>query len=161
MESYHKGNADAKPSVLTYSTLLNACAYTRGTSEDRAAAFQIARSCMKDLLGGSDNGSGSGESPNNIVFGTFLLACSNLLPPSPERDRWIASSFRECIRLGVVDTKVVLIVRRSASPELVRTLLDGTGLAERGSSVSFESLPEDWRCNVVRSHRAPSRRRVG
>ena len=47
INSYNNGNLQAKPSVITYSAIMNACAYTKGSKVDRREAFRIAQSCLK------------------------------------------------------------------------------------------------------------------
>ena len=66
-EDYRSGrNRQAKPSALTYSTILNAAAYTRRSPGDQAEAFRIARSCFRDAF--------PLEDANGVEFAIFLLA---------------------------------------------------------------------------------------
>lgn len=133
LENYHSGsNRDCKPSVMTYSTVLNACAYTTGTRDDRDEAFHIARTCLKELL------SSDTENPNCVAFSTFLLACARLVPRGPDRDMLTESVFRECCKQGQVDELVIRNLRTAASHELFAKML-GRG------NVSWRSLPDEWK----------------
>lgn len=143
IESYHRGNGDAKPSLRTYATLLNACAYTEGGNQkDNAAAFKVARRCFKEGLGGNNG------QPNSIFFSLFLMSCLNLVPPGTKRDQLVASVFDECCKRGLVDTKIVLEIRRS-SPSLRQQLLQGSNL-ENGT-FQLNDIPMQWRSNVRRT----------
>ena len=137
LQDYRSGrNRQAKPSALTYSTILNAAAYTRGSPSDQAEAFRIARSCFRDAL--------SLEDANGVEFGMFLLACARLSPPGAERDVLVESVFIECCRRGLVNELVLRNVHNAASPRLQRKLL-----GRPARDVVYEMLPKEWKCNVV------------
>ena len=137
LEDYRSGrNRQAKPSALTYSTILNAAAYTRGSQRDQAEAFRIARSCFRDAL--------SLEDANGVEFAMFLLACARLSPPGAERDVLVESVFVECCRRGLVNELVLRNVHNAASPRLQRKLL-----GRPARDVAYEMLPKEWKCNVV------------
>jgi hypothetical protein len=66
IDSYHKGNGDAKPSPQTYGTVLNACAYADNDNEkDKVAAFKTARQCFKEIINRSNG------QPNSMAFLLF------------------------------------------------------------------------------------------
>jgi len=136
LEDYRSGrNLQAKPSALTYSTILNACAYTRGSARDQAEAFRIARTCFRDVL--------SLEQTNGVEFAMFLLACARLSPPGAERDTLVGSVFEECCRRGLVNELVLRNVHNAASPGLQRKIL-----GQHARDMSYANLPEEWKCNV-------------
>jgi hypothetical protein len=139
IEAHEKGMVKDLPNVKTYSFLLNACAYTRGTREEKMPAFKIARGALKKILE-------IDEGVNQLHFSTFLLACSNLMPPGENRDILMTSVFDECCKRGLVDVKVILNIRRSLSPIRKVEALRGTNLAI--GNVSFDDLPTEWRCNA-------------
>ena len=148
-ESYQKGNKDIKPSIRSYSAVLNACAYTATTSQqttisnkDKATTFKIARRCFKEIL------SGHHGQPNSMSFSQFILSCLTLVGPGTKRDQLIASVFEECCKQGLVDIKIVLEIRRS-SPVLRKQLLErGGGANLVGGVIKMEDIPMEWRRNV-------------
>ena len=143
LDDYRSGrNRQTKPSALTYSTILNACAYTRGSARDRAEAFRIARACFRDVL--------SLKETNGVEFAMFLLACARLSTPGAERDALVRSVFEECCRRGLVNQLVLRNVRNAASPRLQRELL-----GRPARDIAYGDLPEEWTSNVQ------SRRRGG
>ncbi len=140
IDSYHKGNGDAKPSPRTYGTILNACAYTDSDNKkDKAAAFKIARRCFKEIINGSNG------QPNSMAFSLFLSACLKLVPPGTKRDQLIASVFDECCKQGMVDVGVINNIRRS-SPHLRKQLLHNANL-ENGF-IKINNIPKQWRSNL-------------
>jgi hypothetical protein len=141
MENPIPGMSIIKPSVITFSTVMNACAHTKGTTEECSEAFQIARSCMKEVL------SKKYGQPNNIVFGTFLFSCTKLVKAGTERDRLIASVFKECCKLGLVDEKTYLNVKRALSRDSWELLVHDTN-KPRVRNMTFNEIPEEWRINV-------------
>ena len=142
LHEYESGrNRDAKPSVMTYSTVLNSCAYTRGSSDNRREAFQIARACLRDVLS-------MGGANSSVPFSMFLLTCARLAPRGAERDVLVESVFKECCRRGVVDELVVRNLRSAASPALLSKLL-----GRAGRDVAHAELPQDWKCNLEKRRR--------
>ncbi len=142
MENPPHGRSIIKPSIITFSTVLNACAHTKGTPEECSEAFQIARSCMKEVL------SQKYGQPNNIIFGTFLFACTKLVTAGPERDHLIASVFNECCKLGLVDEKTYLNVRRALSRNLWEKLIQDSKIQSNKKDMTFQEIPTEWRMNV-------------
>jgi len=130
-----------KPSVITFSTVLNACAHTKGTQEECSEAFQIARTCLKEVL------SGRYGPPNNIVFGTFLFACTKLVKAGSERDRLITSVFKEACKLGLVDEKTFLNVKRALSRDIWDQLIHNKNKPNR-RDIQFHEVPQEWKMNV-------------
>jgi len=160
LDSYNNGNQQAKPSVITYSAIMNACAYTQGDREDRRAAFRIAQSCLKQIVsgGGNENSSNkNNEGPNNIVFRTFFTACANLVPPGDKRNELVRLVFEECCRRGMLDVKIIVNLRRSFSNDLVSSLCSKASSSSRISNrdhlargrIELEDLPLEWRSNIT------------
>jgi len=111
IRAYKAGNDSARPSATSFSTVLNACAYTNGTPELQKEAFRIARTTFAELIE-----SEYGE-PNVITYVNFMTACSRLLPEGAVRDNMMGAVFHECNQNGLVNGKVVSILRRSLAPE--------------------------------------------
>ena len=114
IKEYKDGNKDAEPSVRSFSTVLNACAYTNGTPEEKKEAFEIARKTFAELIE-SDFGE-----PNVVTYVNFLTCISKLLPRGLDRDMLVNSVFSECSERGLVNGKVISVLRAASSPEAFR-----------------------------------------
>ena len=140
VELYENKTLRQPPNTFSYAFLLNACAYTTtGTKEQKLRAFNIGKGAFKKILEMNEN-------VTQIHFANFLLSCSNLLPPSENRDKLMTSVFDECQKRGLVDVQVILNIRRSLSPHQKEEALRGTNLG-RGR-ILFDDLPYEWRCNA-------------
>jgi len=139
MENPPHGLPVVKPSIITLSTVMNACAHTKGTPEECAEAFRIARSCMKEVL------SKKYGPPNNIIFGTYLFACTKLVNPGIERDRLIVPVFEECCKLGLVDEKTYQNVKRALSRDNWERLIYDQNITKDSK---YHEIPMEWRKNI-------------
>lgn len=128
IQAYKNGNESAKPSVTSFSTLINACAYTHAP-EHRQEAFRIARTCFADFLE-SDYGV-----PNVVTYVNFLTACYRLLPNGPVRDNVMSTVFRECHKDGLVNNKVIDILRKSVDPLVFRECMTSQNRQRRKVAV--------------------------
>ncbi len=148
IEDYRQGNHNSKPTIRSYSGVLNACAFTpmdKSTNQEKTAAFKIARECFKEILSDSRD-----ERPNSMAFSQFIASCLNLVAAGTKRDQLVASVFEECCRQGLVDIKIILEIRRS-SPMLKNHLLESVGLAD--GIIRMEDIPREWRCNIRHTSR--------
>jgi len=68
------------------------------------------------------------------------------MPPGPKRDQLVGSVFQECCRHGLVDIKVILNMRRSASSRALNELLKGTKLSS--GMIEFGDIPQGWQNNL-------------
>lgn len=101
MKLHHQqhGHSDLMPTAITYSSVLNACAYTFcKNDEEKANAFRIARETFRDLL--------SCLEPTPTCYVNFLSACIRLLPPGSKRDEMVVAVFRDCKQRGHVNERV-------------------------------------------------------
>uniref|UniRef100_A0A7S2KPV6 Pentacotripeptide-repeat region of PRORP domain-containing protein n=1 Tax=Leptocylindrus danicus TaxID=163516 RepID=A0A7S2KPV6_9STRA len=140
--SYDSGNLDAKPNLFAFTSVMNACAYTKGDQDETLEALKILWSTFNDLC---DNASDYGG-PNHVTYITLLKALRDLMPMSNERDEIIKKVFQRCIRDGEVNQKV-LVILKSALP------LDDFRLITGSDSISRDSIPADWRRNVHKRHK--------
>ena len=93
------GYADAAPTPISYSSVLNACAYTVcKNAEERSNAFRIARETLRDLL--------NNHEPTPGCYVNFFLACARLLADGPNRDEMVVALFRDCQQRGHVNDRV-------------------------------------------------------
>jgi pentatricopeptide repeat protein len=135
-ERYTSGDDSFAPSVFTYRTLLNSCAYTDGEPEDKLAAFQIAVDALKELR------ESEYLDPDSNAYGLFLRACANLMPASRKRDAVIENVFLKCTKDGFLSDNVLAEFENAASEELQLKIIGG--FLEDGVQP-----PEEWSRNVV------------
>ena len=146
----------AKPSINTYSTVINACAYThldhRGKNDPLALeAFDISKRCFRQVLQHHAN------EMNSVVFNTFLQSCNNLLAPGKNRDALVSSVFEKCCQSGLVNIQILVNLRKSLSTSALKRLLEGTTLAD--GNIQVEDIPLDWRLNAVENRRLERKQR--
>jgi pentatricopeptide repeat protein len=133
---YKLGDNSFAPSVYTYRTLLNSCAYTDGEPEDKLAAFQIAVDALKELRE-SDY-----LDPDSNAYSLFLRACANLMPASRKRDAVIENVFLKCCKDGFLSDNALTEFENAASEELQLKIIGG--FLEDGVQP-----PAEWSRNVV------------
>jgi pentatricopeptide repeat protein len=135
-EQYKSGDDSFAPTLFSYQSLLNSCAFTTGEPEDKLAAFQIAVDALKELRE-SDY-----LEPDSSAYGLFLRACANLMPPSRKRDAVIENVFLKCCKDGFLSQNVLEEFENGASEELQLKVIGG--FLEDGVQP-----PEEWSRNVV------------
>jgi pentatricopeptide repeat protein len=129
---------DMRPNEATYTSLLNACAYTtEGEPADKLAAFQISVDALKEIR------QSPSISTNSKMFGLFLRGCANLMPHSRKRDAVVESVFASCCDEGYISDYVLEQFERAASEQLQLKVLGGF-------LVDGVETPAAWRQNVVR-----------
>jgi pentatricopeptide repeat protein len=133
---YNLGDDSFAPSVYTYRTLLNSCAYTDGEPVDKLAAFQIAVDVLKELRE-SDY-----LDPDSNAYSLFLRACANLMPASRKRDAVIENVFLKCTKDGFLSDNALAEFENAASEELQLKIIGG--FLEDGVQP-----PAEWSRNVV------------
>lgn len=85
--------------------------------------------------------------PNQVTYGTFILAIANLLPEEDSMRRdMIERAFQQCCKDGQVGELVLSHLRKAAPADLYEELL--AGFIRSGARLYVEDLPAEWRCNV-------------
>ena len=140
---YRAGNKEARPNEITYTAVLNSCAFPAALDEQtRRKALHTAIFTLKEL-----QSSRYGQ-PNQVTYGTFIKACANLLPENDSLRRTIIQKvFEQCCKDGQCGEMVLNYLRKAAPSDLYEELFadfirSGTRL------VAVEDLPPEWRCNV-------------
>jgi hypothetical protein len=138
---YQAGNKDARPNEVTYTAVLNSCAFpARQDPDTRRKALDTAMFTLKEL-----QASRYGQ-PNQVTYGTFIKACANLMPDDDEMRRVVLKrAFRQCCKDGQVGDMVLYQIKRAAPADLYEELL---AAVRSGTDVSVQDLPLEWRCNV-------------
>lgn len=122
--NFHKhGKTDMAPTPISYSSVINACAYTISDDpQQRAKAFRIARETFRDLL--------QSHEPTVVCYINFLTCCSRLLPAGKNREDMATAIFRDCQERGLANNRVESIYQGVVSRRPVKR----ENAAERGDS---------------------------
>jgi len=147
-----KGKAfagDTKPDIKAFSSLLQACANTRGTASEKREALTIALNAYDLLM--KESRLNEGISPNSITYRILLEICGYLTANKIERERLLKESFLRCCNDGQVDRDVLKMFRRAASSELYNKLVEKRSIQSGRShknSITIYDLPPEWSVNV-------------
>lgn len=149
---YRAGDKDTRPNELTYTAVLNSCAFPAVLdSKSRKKALDTAIFTLAEL-----QGSPYGK-PNHLTYGTFLKACANLMPRDNElRTLIVEPVFRQCCEDGQVGEMVLAHLWNAAPKDLYRELLKDV-VPSGGGKIKVRDLPREWRRNVQEHRRWPAR----
>ncbi len=146
---YQAGYKDARPNEVTYTSVLNSCAFTAALNErtKRKALFDTAIFTLQELQASRYG------APNDVAYGTFIQACANLLSKDDEMLRAvIEEAFQQCCKDGQVGEMVLHHLRDAAPGDLFDELLSAAlGVAKEKMDfdrVNIDDLPAEWRRNV-------------
>lgn len=143
---YANGNFNARPNVIIYNAVMNACAFAVGNESNMQRAMEIAHATFKELQESPHS------TPDEITYGTFIKACGNLMPQGQTRSTVVEALFRKCCREGKVGDMVLRQVRYAADDHLYRQLFSDV-LANSNldiDSIRVNNIPEDWKCHAKR-----------
>lgn len=151
---YRSGDKDTRPNELTYTAVLNSCAFPAVLdSKSRKKALDTAIFTLAEL-----QGSPYGK-PNHVTYGTFFKACAHLMPRDDELRRMVVEPvFLQCCKDGQVGDMVLKHLRAVAPKDLYWELLKD--VVSSGARVKVQDLPYEWRCNVQPQRRWPGRTRT-
>jgi hypothetical protein len=143
---YQAGYKDARPNEVTYTSVLNSCAFPATVDQRiRRKALDTAIFTLAEL-----QASRYGQ-PNEVTYGTFIKACANLLSDDDEMLRVvIENAFQQACKDGQVGEMVLSHLRHAAPDDLYQELLAEVILSS-DATVKMGDLPPEWRCNVERS----------
>ncbi|VEU39978.1 unnamed protein product [Pseudo-nitzschia multistriata] len=131
------GSDDCRPDVYGFTTVLSSCALERANGEEKAKAFNVARSTYQQLITNKDEYG----APNHVTYGTMLKCVSNLLPADhPQRKKWTKKVFNQAVANGCVGGMVLSRLSEAASSaKEYKALMRGH---------SKKKLPAGWTRNV-------------
>ena len=149
---YKAGNKDIRPNAYTYTTLLNACAFS--SPDDvvtRSRVLDIALAALEELEC-SQYGN-----PNHVTYGTFLKACANLIAAEDEEMKRLIVEpvFNKACEDGQVGELVLKQLRSAAPSELYEKLVRDIGNGSR--SITLRDIPPEWHRNVKENGRGRRR----
>ena len=122
----------AKPNVVAFTAVLNACSRPANIAE-RKEAFDIAQRTMSQLS------SGIYDRPNFLSYAAFFSVCATSVDRGAFRDSIVRTTFEHCVETGQVGQIVVQKLKDAASPQLFNELV-GKYVNDCGS---YE-LPRLW-----------------
>lgn len=139
---YQAGNKEARPNEVTYTAVLNSCAFPSVLDpKARRRMLDVAMFTLEEL-----QASRYGH-PNQVTYGTFIKACANLLPDDEDLRRVVLKKvFEQCCRDGQVGEMVLTHLRKAAPPDLYKELLAVANW--KTTTISVRDLPREWRCNL-------------
>lgn len=145
---YQAGYKDARPNEVTYTSVLNSCAFTASLDRrTKRKAFDTAIFTLQEL-----QASRYGQ-PNDITYSTFMQACANLLSEDEELLRAvIEDAFQQCCKDGQVGEMVLYHLRDAAPEDLYQQLLSEV-LSTDEETIKVNDLPPEWRRNVFESRK--------
>ena len=145
-EMYEAGVIDVLPNTVAYTAVINSCATTYGDQLEKEDALKIAYSTFKEMSESKH------ATPNHVTYSTFLRAISKLMPDGEKKDTLVSSTFRLCIRDGLVDSNSLFQMKQAASSQLCSELLGGIDCNE-AKDITVEDLPYSWTSNVQQTSR--------
>eukprot|EP00985_Skeletonema_marinoi_P013224 scaffold6528_cov211-Skeletonema_marinoi.AAC.12 len=145
-QMYESGVIDSMPNTVAYTAVINSCATTYGDQLEKEEAFKIAYSTFKELSESKH------ASPNHVTYSTFMRAISKLMPEGEKKDALVSSTFRLCIRDGLVDYNSLFHMKQAASQQLCSELLGGIDCND-AKDITIDDLPYSWTSNVEQTSR--------
>jgi len=127
-KQYMDGNMETKPNNVIIASIIKACGFTRGSSEDKQKALRVLLECMAELK------STKYIIPTPLTYRALLNAGSALVADNSKRRSISATIFETCCRNGQLDG-TVLEALENVQPELYSKLPG--------------SIPSKWKRNVA------------
>ncbi|CAB9511104.1 Pentatricopeptide repeat-containing protein [Seminavis robusta] len=146
-----QGKEHCKPSVVVYTSVINACA-NPFLEDEKEPSYQIAQTAMQELC---DNQQRYGW-PNFLTYAAFLQVCETTLQQR-KRDEVVRTTFTKCCEAGQAGDIVIEKLRRAASKELYEELMIDTGIEQPNTGIY--SLPRSWTRRVPSAQSRPKRPR--
>ena len=138
-----KGIPGARPNSFTYNAVLSAAAFTVGDVAARQEALRIAITVFEEALQQA-----TPKDRTNITYGLFFTACGNLAFDNRRRvSKLVAEVFSRCCRDGQVDKKVLIQIRKAATPDLMKNMFGD--LTDGTSIIYLQDCPPAWSMNGI------------
>jgi hypothetical protein len=134
-DDYAGGNEEARPSVVTYNAVLNACEFSVGETSEMEEAFRVACETLEEIR------SRDYLTPDDITYGTFLGVIAKLMPKSETRNEFVELVFKRCCADGQLGPVTLKKLSDAASVSSIKRLLGG----------NEENVPAKWTRNLKRN----------
>ena len=165
---HSQGIAQLKPSAQSYTTVINACAFSgfEANEERKTSILKIANDAFTELQFSKH------ASPTDITFGTYIKACYNLIVSQNGEllRKLLTEAFAKAKADGQVSDFVLKQFKMAAPSDLYDELLGFNEVSSSnkesrignssGNLADHLSLPKDWTRNVDKNSRKrrPNRR---
>jgi len=137
--SYRTGNISAKPDVVAFTSLINACAGTAGSAMKQKSALKLAIQTFEQMKNSVEF-----DDPNHRTYTSLFKACSKLASDHAERIRLLQVVFVKCCKEGKLNKDSLNIFLRGV-PAKIRAKFLPNG--------PEDSIPKEWYTNVRRKDR--------
>jgi hypothetical protein len=141
LEMYSRGIKKCKPDVMSYTSVIAACASTYGTWDEKKRAFELAHKTFMECC--EDVG------PNDVTYGIMFKAVGRLIQNKNERDRYARTLFGLTCDDGCLGEMAFSRFQDAVSKKLFDELTDGVG--------AYTELPAQWKQNVPRKKAEPKK----
>jgi len=138
VDSHKAGNKSARPNVIVFNAVLNACGFSNTKKANYMKVLQIALRSFSMLQ--------EYDEPDHATFGTLFRVLSRFLPRGDRREDIVRKLFIKCRLDGHVSELVIKQLRYAASGELYTRL---TG--HEPESMDIEKIPLEWQRKVKSS----------
>jgi pentatricopeptide repeat protein len=144
------GRENTKPNIITYNSILRACANTFGNQSTKEKALAIATTCFQSILKSDD------IEPSSITFVFFMKAIRKLVKSSgtssggaTKQHEMLTKCFRYCCQLGLLNDVVLQQVKFACrSQKELATLLELEVDTFSPNTISSSDLPSTWTHNA-------------
>lgn len=132
---HSSGVHKCKPDVMSYSSVIGACASTYGSWGEKKRAFELAH---KTFMECSEH-----SKPNDVTYGLMFKAVSRLIQSSKERDRYSKTLFELTCSDGFLGEMAFTRLREATTKQMFMELTDGI--------TNYSDLPDNWKCNAKKA----------
>jgi hypothetical protein len=129
---HDRGVNKCKPDVMSYTTVIAACASTYGSRGEKKRAFELAHKTFMECC--------EHRKPNDVTYGIMFKAVSRLIQSPKERDRYSQILFGLSCDDGCLGEMAFMRFREASSNELFYKLTGGVA--------TYSELPLEWKRNA-------------
>ena len=140
MRALAEDDKDAKPTIYTYNTVIDACARCQGLGDQQVEALKIAFAVNKAIKADSD------VKANPTTFANLIKCTKYLIPQGDERNNVATAVFESARKAGLANDRVIRemfsAADRGAFEKVAGELVDMYG------HVSYADIPPAWKKNT-------------
>ena len=151
-------NPNVKPDIITFNSLLNACAFEKADSEaDRAATIEVA---IRSLEAFQARAPKYGW-PNHVTYSKMLLAIGRQMPMNERRLDLAEATFWQCCKAGQVSPSVISHLRNALDAGRLQKILGSALIVNQDNKFLYDMrrLPNEWRRYAPTRRKERSRKR--
>jgi pentatricopeptide repeat protein len=146
MTAANGAGTKVKPDLISYNSVLSACAGSFGSAELKKESLAIAMTVFKHICQSND------IDPAPYTFAVMLKVLRKLVADAETRYNLIGKTFLLCCKHGMLNAGVWQQVQRSipndAAGEALWKQLLGEELSRSNTRLQLSDLPDEWKCNA-------------